>query len=76
MVTSFQNTPVHHIQLLKLQDVVDLTGKSVTSIYTDTDFPRPIKIGARSSAWVALEVEEWIKRRIAQRDSLSNGGPQ
>ena len=74
MVTSFQNTPVQHIQLLKLLDVVDLTGKSVTSIYTDTDFPRPIKIGSRSSAWVAQEVEEWIKRRIALRDSSCKDG--
>jgi prophage regulatory protein len=74
MVTSFQNTPVQHIQLLKLRDVVDLTGKSVTSIYTDTDFPRPIKIGSRSSAWVAQEVEEWIKRRIALRDSSCKDG--
>ena len=76
MVTSFQKTPVKHIQLLKLQDVVALTGKSVTSIYTDTDFPRPIKIGARSSAWVAPEVEEWIKQRIALRDASSKGGSQ
>ena len=74
MVTSFQNTPVQHIQLLKLRDVVDLTGKSVTSIYTDTDFPRPINIGSRSSAWVAQEVEEWIKRRIALRDSSCKDG--
>ena len=74
MVTSFQNTPVQHIQLLKLRDVVDLTGKSVTSIYTDTYFPRPIKIGSRSSAWVAQEVEEWIKRRIALRDSSCKDG--
>ncbi|WP_370551999.1 helix-turn-helix transcriptional regulator [Haliea sp. E1-2-M8] len=30
-------------------------------------FPSPIKIGPRASAWVAAEVDAWIERRIVER---------
>jgi prophage regulatory protein len=32
-------------------------------------FPRPIKIGNRSVAWVEDEVDAWIERRKAERDA-------
>jgi prophage regulatory protein len=31
-------------------------------------FPRPIKIGNRSVAWIEDEVDSWIRSRIAARD--------
>lgn len=32
------------------------------------EFPKPIKLSERSSAWVASEVHEWIESKIQQRD--------
>lgn len=57
--------------LLKLPEVERATGKGRTAIYEDIrakTFPRPVKIGARASAWVASEVQAWIDARIAERD--------
>jgi len=42
-------------------------------------FPAPVKIGARSVAWVESEVDDWIAARIRERDSgeaiPNSGGP-
>ena len=32
------------------------------------EFPKPIKLSERSSAWLASEVHEWIESKIQQRD--------
>lgn len=44
-----------------------MTGKSRSSIYDDTSYPRPVKISARSAAWVYDKVEAWIEDRIDAR---------
>jgi prophage regulatory protein len=35
-------------------------------------FPRPIKIGSRSVAWIEEEVDAWIEARRAQRDGATS----
>jgi prophage regulatory protein len=69
MVTTFEENLTPRIRLLKLKEVLVLTGKSVTCVYTDPSFPRPVKIGSRSSAWVEHEVNDWIRSCIANRDN-------
>ncbi|TAG02382.1 MAG: AlpA family phage regulatory protein [Betaproteobacteria bacterium] len=32
-------------------------------------FPRPVKTGKRGVAWVESEIDDWIERRIAERDA-------
>jgi prophage regulatory protein len=57
-------------RLLKLPEVVALSGLKPTSIYDHAKrgiFPTPIKLTARSSAWVAHEVAEVNRARIAGR---------
>ena len=54
-------------KLMRLPEVMEVTGKSRSSIYADPDFPKPVKIGARSSAWPSSEIDDWIKQRILQR---------
>lgn len=56
-------------KLLRLDDVKDLTGLSRSTIYADRNFPRPVKIGERSVAWVEEEIKEWIAARIADREA-------
>lgn len=61
--------------LLRLPEVRQRTGLSSNSVYrlaSAGDFPAPIKIGPRASAWVEEEIDAWIKRRIlASRGSAS-----
>jgi prophage regulatory protein len=59
-------------QLLRLREVQTTTGLSRSAIYdlaSRGQFPCPIKIGPRASAWVAAEVDAWIERKIAERGS-------
>jgi prophage regulatory protein len=32
-------------------------------------FPAPIKVGENRNAWVESEIDTWIEKRIAERDS-------
>ena len=55
---------------MKLKEVAALTRRSRTRIYTDMDagrFPKPVKLGARSVAWVESEVRAWVDARITER---------
>jgi prophage regulatory protein len=58
------------MSLIRIHTVKELTSLSKSSIYAMVavgKFPRPIKIGARASAWVKSEVQDFIQERI--RDS-------
>lgn len=53
--------------LLRLPDVEARTGLRRSHIYhlsSRGQFPRPLKLGDRASAWVAGEVDDWIMARI------------
>ena len=64
-------TQLNMPQLLKLKNVISITGISRSHIYALAQqgiFPKPIKLTERSSAWVASEVQEWIESRIQARN--------
>ena len=55
-------------QIIKLSELKDIVGLSRSSIYrmsSEGKFPKPIKLGERSSGWLQSEVEQWIEERIA-----------
>ena len=57
--------------LYKLPIVMAETTFSRSHIYAlaqKGEFPKPIKLSERSSAWVESEVLDWIGARIALRD--------
>ena len=59
------------MRLLKRPDVEALTGLSRSSVYalmTKGDFPKAVRLGPKSVAWVDGEVRQWIADRIAARD--------
>ncbi len=58
-------------RLERLPTVMQRTGRSKTSIYTDPSFPRPVRISTQVVAWVGEEVDAWIARQIARRDTDS-----
>lgn len=64
--------------LIKLPEVMRRTGHGRAWIYrliSNNRFPKQVKNGSRSSAWVEDEVDAWIDARIAERDQqVSDGG--
>ncbi|MEW5561566.1 AlpA family transcriptional regulator [Enterobacter asburiae] len=57
-------------KLIRLPKVIEITGKSRTRIYEDMKvnlFPKAIKTGPRSVAWVEQEIAEWIEEKKKQR---------
>lgn len=55
-------------QFIKLSETKSITTLSGSSLYRMAAaglFPKPIKIGIRSSAWRRSEVEQWMEDRIA-----------
>ena len=58
------------MQLLRIQEVANLTGLSRSSIYKQIklkNFPTGVKITDRSTAWPSEEIDLWVRQRIAQR---------
>lgn len=58
------------MRLIKLPEVIARTGLSRSRLYEDLgagNFPRPVKIGERSIAFVEGEVNDWIEAKISAR---------
>lgn len=58
------------MRLMRLPEVERATGYKRSSIYALAargEFPRPVKLGRRASAWVEDEVQAWIEARISER---------
>ena len=56
---------------IRLHEVRARVGLSKSQIYKLIDldqFPKQIKLGRKMSLWSALEIEEWAKEKIKQRD--------
>lgn len=61
--------------LLKLPEVMTRTSLSRSQIYALAqrgEFPKPVKLSERSSAWVDSEVVEWIDQKIAERTAIQD----
>lgn len=51
---------------------MEITGKSRTRIYEDIKmdlFPKQVKTGIRTVAWIENEIEEWIENQKSLRHS-------
>lgn len=56
------------VNIIRLPDVMARTGLSRSSVFLKVktgDMPKPIKLGVRATGWVAEEVDNWIKQRVA-----------
>lgn len=60
--------------LLRLPEVLKKTCRGRTAIYTDPTFPKPIKLGARSVAWLESDIDAWISKRIAMSRTEGSEG--
>jgi prophage regulatory protein len=64
--------PTGTLMLERLAKVKARTGLSRSEIYRRIaagDFPRPVKLGERASAWESGEIDRYIAGLIAARDA-------
>lgn len=55
---------------IRLKKVIEMTGLSRPTVYRlikQGKFPKQVKLGERSAAWLLEEVEQWMKERLAER---------
>lgn len=65
METEMASQP--EIRFLRLPEVLALCGKSRSSIYAAIkrgEFPAPVKLSSRSSAWIKSEIAAWAEERV------------
>ncbi|WP_282876584.1 helix-turn-helix transcriptional regulator [Pseudomonas peli] len=63
------------MKILRLKDVIDITGLSRSTLYlyiAEGRFPKPVSLGDRCVGWVESEAHDWILARIAERDEGKN----
>ena len=56
-------------QILRLKDVIAMTGLSRSTIYLRMEqdkFPQQINLGSRAVGWISSEIKEWIEERIKE----------
>ena len=56
-------------QIIRLKDVIALTGLSRSTIYlrmVQGKFPKKINLGSRAVGWISSDVNEWIEERIRE----------
>ena len=61
-----------YLTLVRRKQVEAITGLKRSSIYAlmqRGEFPRPVKLSARSVGWPLTAVEEWIRVRMGLADS-------
>lgn len=61
------------VHFLRLPEVKAVTGLSKTSLYgliRERSFPPPVRLGARSVAWVRSEVSQWAADRVEASRSV------
>lgn len=64
------STPEKPLRMIKLPELRKLTTLSTSEIYRRIEagrFPRQVRLGAKSSAWVESEVLAWLEGFIEER---------
>jgi prophage regulatory protein len=71
--TVSDNTVGRSIRLLRLAQVMHMTGLGRTKVYelqAAGQFPMRVQITSHSVGWVEEEVQAWIAQRVAARPAL------
>jgi prophage regulatory protein len=61
-------------RFLPIKAVTERTGLSKATIYRAMNagtFPRPVPVSAASVRWLSSEIDDWMDRRIAEREVSS-----
>lgn len=58
------------IKFLRMPEVLDRVGISRPTLYrmiSAGKFPKPVRIGERSSGWINREIDAWVEGRVTDR---------
>ncbi|WP_265658070.1 helix-turn-helix transcriptional regulator [Francisella philomiragia] len=58
------------MKILRLSQVVELTGTSKSTIYrwiNSSQFPKPINLSSSSVGWLEADINDWIQSKIQAR---------
>lgn len=61
------------LSILRRRQVEQRVGLKRSTIYellAANDFPRPVRLGARSVGWVEAEISAWLRDRVAAREAV------
>lgn len=66
-------TLTHHrlIRWYEVHNLTSLCRSHVHAMAARGEFPKPVKLGTRASAWVESEVLQWVQDRIEASRSTS-----
>ena len=65
MALQVQEATKQLIRRNKVEEITSLSRSRIYALMADDDFPKPVRLGSMSVAWVLADVEEWINARIA-----------
>ena len=69
MMAVEQSKPMRLIDLKEVTARTTLSKSSIYDLMKDGSFPKQVKLGSRSVAWVESEVEEFVLSAINNRSS-------
>lgn len=70
-VVPTDHAPIVPLRLIRMPTVRSMTSLSRAWIYAlekQGRFPKRVKIGGRTSAWVEAEVAQWVQAQMAARE--------
>ena len=65
MAFQIQDAPKQLVKRKKAEELTSLSRSRIYALMANNDFPKPVRLGSRSVAWVLADIEEWINARIA-----------
>lgn len=60
-----------NLKLLRKPQVLEKIGVSAATLWRMCKvgmFPKPIKVGINSVAWIEQEIDDWIADKVSERD--------
>ena len=67
---SMENNKEEFLRLKQVKSLIGLCRSSIYNKINEGTFPRPVKLGPQSVAWLQSEVQLWMNERIADRDQI------
>jgi prophage regulatory protein len=70
MSLQIKETPKQLVKRKKVEELTSLSKSSLYRLMSDGIFPKPIRLGSKSVAWLKSDVEAWIDDRISASKGL------
>ena len=67
---SMENNKEEFLRLKQVKSLIGLCRSSIYNKINEGTFPRPVRLGPQSVAWLQSEVQFWMSERIADRDQI------